>query len=344
MAKRPTIPDLARAAGVSVSTVNRVINDACAVRQPTRERVLDAAERIGFYGLGALEFSIKKNRELHRLGILLLQGNRSFYRDLGKALERAADALPDETVELTIEFLDDLSPDNVAMRLIGMSEKCEAIALVAPQHPLISDAIDAVLDKGVSVCALIAALTARRNVGFVGLDYWKAGRTAAWAFDNICKEPGKIGILVGNHRYRNQKLSESGFRSYFREHNSKFTLLEPRSTYESSAVAWELTEQLFSEHPEMCGLYVSGGGVTGVLAALRENSPKNERFVSVGYDLFDATRTGLIDGDLTLVISHPLEALARETIGAMIRSKKAGPTAGAQNVTLSFEVYTRENL
>ena len=53
--KRPTIPDLAAAAGVSVSTVNRVLSKSEAVRQPTRERVLEAAERIGFYGLGAIE-------------------------------------------------------------------------------------------------------------------------------------------------------------------------------------------------------------------------------------------------------------------------------------------------
>ena len=34
-------------------------------------------------------------------------------------------------------------------------------------------------------------------------------------------------------------MNESGFRSYFREHNQNFTLLEPKSTYESAAVARE---------------------------------------------------------------------------------------------------------
>ena len=44
--------------------------------------------------------------------------------------------------------------------------------------------------------------------------------------------------------YQNQELSESGFRSYFRGNNSKFTLLEPLPTYESSAVGRELVEDL----------------------------------------------------------------------------------------------------
>ncbi len=343
MPRRPTITDLAEAAGVSVSTVNRVINGAATVRRPTRERVLHAAEKIGFYGLGTIEQSIMDNRETHRLGILLQQGGRAFYRALGDAMEQAARNYLDGRVDLTLEFLDDLSPENVAKRLTALGDQCDSVALVAAEHPLVSETIDAVLRKGVPVSSLIAPLSARGNVGFVGLDNWKVGRTAAWAFDKICHQPGEIGILVGNHRYRNQELNESGFRSYFREHNSGFTLLEPLATYESSAVAREVTERLFADHPNMCGLFISGGGITGAIAAMRDRKPQ-PGFVSIGYELFEATRVGLIDGILTMVLSHPLDEFARQTVATMIKAKKAGPEAGAQTVTLGFETYTSENV
>ncbi len=343
MARRPTIPDLARAAGVSPSTVNRVIGGSASVRQPTRARVLHAAERIGFYGLGSIEHSYRKNMETHRIGVLLQQENRSFYRDLGDAFERAATCYTDGAINLTLEFLDDLSPENVAARLISLGEGCESVALVAAQHALVSDAIDSVQGAGVPVFGLIAPLSARGNVGFVGIDNWKVGRTAAWAFNKICRKPGKIGILVGNHRYRNQEMNESGFRSYFREHSAGFTLLEPQSTFESSAVARELTEQLFAAHPDMRGLYVSGGGITGALAALRDRELA-EGFVSVGYELFSATRAGLIDGTLTLAISHPMEAFAKEAVSSMVKAKNAPPGAGTQSVSLRFEIHTSENV
>jgi LacI family transcriptional regulator len=341
--RRPTIPDLATAAGVSISTVNRVIGDGSNVRKQTRERVLQAAAEIGFYGLGSIEHSVKGGRAKHRLGVLLQQGNRHFYRDLGDALRRAAADNPHSTVNLSLEYLDDLSPENVATRLIAMSERCEVVALVAAEHPIVSQAIDTVLNEGVPVVGLIAQLTAKGNVSYVGLDNWKVGRTAAWAFDHMCRTPGKIGILVGSHRYRNQELNESGFRSYFREHNSEFTLLEPLATYESAAVARELTEKMLNNHPDMCGLFISGGGITGALAALREpNQRKN--FVTVGYELYDVTRAGLIDRTLTMVISHPMKAFARETIATMIRAKEAGTDAGAQSIALDFEIYTAENV
>lgn len=343
MVKRPTIPDVAEAAAVSVSTVNRVINSPDSVRQDTRERVLQAARNIGFYGLGTIEHSVAIGRDRHKLGILLQQSTRTFYRGLGAALRSAADSASEGNVSLELIYLEDLSADNVAEQMIRLGSSCESVAVVAAEHPKVSEAIETLLSKGIPVSGLIAPLSARGNVGFVGLDNWKVGRTAAWAFDKIVKSPGKIGILVGNHRYRNQELNESGFRSYFREHRSDFVLLEPLSTYESSAIAQELTENLLVEHPNLCGLFISGGGITGALAALRD-TPHREDFVSVGYELFDTTRAALIDGTLTMALSHPLDTFARETISAMIRAKKAGPAAGAQNVMLGFEIYTSENV
>lgn len=341
--KRVTIPELAEAAGVSVSTVNRVLNQPESVRQPTRELVMSVAERIGFYGLGTIQGAVRSGLETHKIGILLNQRSRRFYRNLGEALETEARRTSSDNIELTLEYLDDLSPERVAESLLALGEKCESVALVAAQHTIVADAIDEVLSKGVPVAALIAPLSAKGNVSFVGLDNWKVGRTAAWAFSNIVREPGKIGILVGNYRYRNQEMNESGFRSYFREHNPAFELLEPLPTYESAAAARELVEGLLNKHPDLCGLFVSGGGITGALAALR-NVKRRKDFVAVGYDLFDETRAALIDGTLTMVISHPMEIFARETVATLIKSKKAGANAGAQRVALGFEVYTSENV
>lgn len=341
--KRLTISDLAKAADVSVSTVNRVLNQPESVRRHTREHVLATADEIGFYGLGTLERSVRKGRDTHKLGILLQQGGRAFYRKLGNALHQEAKRHFEAPIELQLEYLDDLSPDNVAARLIELSKSCEAVALVAAQHPKLADAIDTVATSGVPVIALIAPLTAHSNVSFVGLDSYMVGRTAAWAFDNMVREPGEIGILIGNHRYRNQEMNESGFRSYFREHNTAFTILEPIATYESAAVAREMVEGLFRDHPNLCGLFVSGGGITGALAALRDVK-KRPDFIAVGYELFDATRDALIDGTLKMVISHPMDRFARAAIETLISTKKSEAGTGAQRVALGFEIYTSENV
>ena len=52
-----------------------------------------------------------------------------------------------------------------------------------------------------------------------------------------------------------------------------------------------MTEKLLSEHPDLAGLYVAGGGITGAIEALRA-SGRAGKIVAVGYELMDVTRAG----------------------------------------------------
>lgn len=101
---RPTISDLATAAEVSVATVNRVLGGKANVRQGTMQRVLNAAETIGFYGVGSLQGRVSATREHYRLGILLLQSNRVFYQRIAQSLEDAAAQYQVADVRLQISF------------------------------------------------------------------------------------------------------------------------------------------------------------------------------------------------------------------------------------------------
>lgn len=340
---RPTIKDLAEAAQLSVATVNRVLAGAVNVRAQTRELVQEAAERIGFYGLGTIQSRVAASRPKFRFGILLLQPHRPFYQNIAAALRRAAAEMTRAEIDLRIEFLEDLSPQNTAERALRLAEGCQAIGIVSAVHPIVTEAVTRIQARGVRVFALVAQLSATGQVPYVGLDNWKVGRTSAWTFANVCKAPGKIGILLGNPRYRNQEMNEAGFRSYFREFAPGFTLLEPVSTFEASAIAQEMTEKLLADHPDLVGLYVSGGGISGALAGLR-GSGKAEQIVTVGYDLFDVTRAALLDGTMTLVISHPLDRLARETVEAMVAACTSDGPAEAATRIVPFDLFTRENI
>jgi len=340
---RPTIRDLAEAAGVSISTVNRVLGGGPNVRSATMQRVRDAAEAIGFYGLGSIQSRVAASRRRYRFGFLLHQPTRVFYKNVAEALRSAAVRASGVEIDARIEFVEELAPQNIAARMLRLGEECDAIGVVAAVHPLVTETVDTLLQRGVPVFALISQLAAAGQVHYVGLDGWKVGRTAAWAFEHICKAPGKLGILVGNHRYRCQEMNESGFRSYFREHAPEFTLLEPLTTFESTTVAQEVTEQLLREHPDLAGLYVAGGGITGALAALRGNKRAGE-IVVVGYELMEATRAGLLDGTMTLAISHPLARLAEEAIAGMIKAVNSSTESTNYTCVLPFDLYTRENI
>jgi LacI family transcriptional regulator len=340
---RASIRDVAKFAGLSVTTVNRALHEPDKVREETIMAVLKAAEAVGFYGVGSIKESLKATRPKLGIGILLLQRGRAFYKNLSQAIELAAGSVRDHEVRLRIDYIDDLSPQNVAAGMNRLAETSDVLGVVAAEHPIVAGTIEALAEKNIKTFALVSQLTARCNVGYVGLDAWKVGRTAGWAFDNICKAPGKIAILVGNHRYRCQETNESGFRSYFREHQRGFELLEACSTFETASIAREVTESLLERHPDLAGLYVSGGGISGAVAALRESKRANE-IVAVGYDLTEFTRAALLDGTINFLISHPLQMLAHEAIAAMLRAFDGGPDFPPQSISLPFEIYTPENI
>lgn len=340
---RPTIRDLAEAADVSIATVNRVLSGSANVKQKTMERVRETAQAIGFYGIGAIESRVSAARPKYRFGFLLHQPSRAFYKNVAKALQAAAERATAAYVDARIEFLDDLSPQNIAARMLAMAESCDAVGIVAAVHPLVTSAIEELQRRGTPVFAIISPLASTGLVHYVGIDGWKVGRTAAWVFEHVSRAPGKLGILVGNPRYRCQEMNESGFRSYFREHAPGFTLLEPLLTFENTSVAQEMTEKLLREHPDLQGLYVAGGGISGAIAALRTSGVAGKVTV-VGYELMDVTREALLDGTMTFVISHPLDRLADEAVRGMIRAAGAKSEGGNYTCVLPFDIFTRENI
>ena len=339
---RPTIRDLAQEAGVSVSTVNRVLAGDGTVRDHTVQQVKDTAERIGYYGVRAIQAKIIARKPRLRFGFILHQPTRKLYKMIGAALETAARAHGDREIETEIFYAEDLAPQVIAAKLVELGERCSAVGVVTAVHPLVSNAVTALQAKNVPVFALISQLSQADGVNYVGLDNWKLGRASAWAFHHICKAPGKIGVLVGNYRYRCQEMNEIGFRSYFRELAPRFQLLEPISTFEKSQFAYEGMKDLHKRHPDLAGVYVAGGGMEGVIEALRE-SGRGQDVVAVCNEMIPETRSALIDGTLDLVISTPVPLLAERAVEVMIKAMPRKDDSQTR-VVLPFELYNSENI
>ncbi|MDN3713026.1 LacI family DNA-binding transcriptional regulator [Paracoccus cavernae] len=88
MAGRPTIEDVAAAAGVSVATVDRVLNGRAKVREETARKVSNAAEAIGYHAATAIRARVMADRPEIHLGIVLQKERHAFIRSSPKASKR----------------------------------------------------------------------------------------------------------------------------------------------------------------------------------------------------------------------------------------------------------------
>lgn len=341
---RPTIPDLAAAAGVSVATVNRVLRGNGPVRGDTREAVLRAAEEIGFHGANAIRERNRAGRPTRRLGVLLQQSHRPIYQEMAAAITAAASRREDVIARPLIRFADDLRPEAIAASLQALGAECDVTALVAPDHPLIAQAIDTLADAGKPVLACVTDLSSSRRAGYVGTDNWKLGRTAAWFLAQTTPRRGKLLSFIGNHRYQCQDINDASFRSYIRENVPGMEVLDAMPTHEESENAYRMIHEALAD-PDIVGLFISGGGISGVLGALRELPPDRRRdFRVVCRDIGPLTRAGLTEGLITAALCHPLGAMADALVDAMLTSLRDAGRASLIQRVIPFEIATPENL
>ena len=98
------IKDVAKKAGVSISTVSRVINQSKPVRPKTRERVLEAIEELG-YRPNAIARSLKV-KHTQSIGIMVPDIANQFYPEVVRGIEDVAN-MYEYTIFLCNTDLDD---------------------------------------------------------------------------------------------------------------------------------------------------------------------------------------------------------------------------------------------
>lgn len=87
--RRPTMPDVARLAGVSIKTVSRVINAEPTVSDETVDRVRSAVKELGFRR-NDMARSLRSGRVSASIGLVIEDLGNPFYSSMARAVEAVA--------------------------------------------------------------------------------------------------------------------------------------------------------------------------------------------------------------------------------------------------------------
>ncbi|TCL68422.1 LacI family DNA-binding transcriptional regulator [Rhizobium sp. BK251] len=341
--RRPTIADLAKASGVSVATIDRVLNGRHRVREETARRVYDAAQAIGYHAVGLLRQRVFEDLPHYRLGFLLQKGDQAFYQNLSAAFTDACSKAERARVTCQIDFTGTSTPAIIGEKLRALAARNQAIGLVAPDYPGVSAVVEELRERGIAVFSLLSDFAAGVRAGYIGLNNRKVGRTAAWIVTKAARRPGKIACFVGSHRFQGHEMREIGFRSYFRENAPEFEVLETMVNLDTSEITHEATINLLQQHKDLVGLYPCGGGMEGAIAALREEGRAGELAVVVN-ELTQESRQALVDEIATAAISTPVAQLAAEAVRLMIAVIEEGQPDVPGQTFLPFDIFISENI
>lgn len=342
MARRATITDLAEEAGVSVATVDRVLNGRLPVRQATAQRIAEAAIKIGFHAANLIGQQANRGGREYRLGFLLQKPDQLFYQQFAGAIRAACESCQDFKAMPVIDFSSSPDMDRLIDDLNRMAARVDAVALVTPDSAALGPAIEALTLRGKPVFSLLSDFALGARTAYVGIDNRKVGRTAGWMIAKCARRPGKVALFVGSHGFHGHELREIGLRSYFREHAPQFQVLETFVNHEIPELTRQTMLDLLTREPELVGCYVAGGGSEGAIAALRETASDSLPILVCNEDT-PLTRQALTDGIASLAIVTPVARLSRELVGAMGASLKESAGNAVGQVILQFDLLLPES-
>ncbi|MCB2126058.1 MAG: substrate-binding domain-containing protein [Rhodobacteraceae bacterium] len=340
---RVTIADLAREAGVSLATVDRVLNGRLKVREETALKVHEAAQRIGYHGANAIRSRILADLpELH-VGVILQKERHAFYRDFARQIESRVARVTSYRMRATIRFAETTLPGELADLLRSMSGKVQAVAASGLDHHEVTAAVADLKARGIPTFSLLSDFAQGVRESYIGVNNLKVGRSVGWLMSKIALRPGKIGIFIGGHRFHGHELRETGVRSSLREYAPDFELLNPMINLEARQITYEATLEMLAKHRDLVGLYCAGGGMEGAITALRESGRASD-VVLVVNELTDETRLALQDRTVSIVISTPLPAVCEELATLILHTVANGMAETPGQRFLPFQIWTPESL
>ncbi|TIN59235.1 MAG: LacI family transcriptional regulator, partial [Mesorhizobium sp.] len=226
---RSTLTDIAREAGVSAATVDRVLNNRPGVRARTREIVLEMAQRLGYIAEGPNGAPPRPSPgEVIRLDFALPAGTNSFIKMLHRHIEAQALARPD--LDVRIATIEGFNPDRLARLLQDLRGQTQGVGVIALDHPTVREAIRSLSANDIKVVTIASDILHVPRVAYIGIDNRAAGRLAGYLLNRFMGSgrPGKVALFAGSLSYRGHEEREMGFRHVLTEESPNLQIVEMR--------------------------------------------------------------------------------------------------------------------
>lgn len=334
---RFTIKDIARMAGVSIGTVDRVIHDRGRVSQDTREKIRALIKETGF--TPNLQASRLSRSKVWRVAALVPREDQDngFWSGSHRGLEAAQREYRPLGLTVTPFIYDRTDPGSFSAAADAMREDGFDGLILAPVLPDQSRSLLLRMPGETPLILFDTPLPGANPLSFIGQDAHAAGQTAAHLLSLGSGSPDRLACVRINPADHHIMQRIRGFVDFFGGETLPLTLTIDEG--EDPDVKGCLDE-LFSRLPDPEGLYVSNA-LVGLFAAEARRRAPGIRII--GHDLTAANTKLLQAGHIDFLLGqHP----ADQTLGAvrlLWRHFALGETLPSL-VPMPIEVVSRENL
>lgn len=333
-----TQQDIAKAAGVSRGTVDRVLHNRPNVSEAIREKVLRAADALGYQKQKQAPSEISCSA-----AILIPRWSDSYFnRKIHSGMMRAILQLDDPSFLLREHMLEShASRETVRAIREELEAGAQGLILRPENVPEVREAIEAAVRAGVRVVTYDSDLPDSGRLCYIGQDAALSGRIAAGFFAKLLRPDAQLLIVVGNmylevHRQRvdafSARMKELGFATrnlHIAESGELFDLTE------------DLVLKELKRNPQVDGVYMATEPVSSCVSGIRKARLPKRPFV-VCNDLTPTTRRYLRNGDVDYVIDQPFEQKSYRAILSMYHALRSGAAPRHGEFFTGSYIVTRE--
>ncbi|MBL1436411.1 MAG: LacI family DNA-binding transcriptional regulator [Rhodobacteraceae bacterium] len=339
---KPTTKDLAKAAGVSLATVDRVLNARAGVRPATVERVRQAIKEIDFVRDMAAA-NLARNK-VYRLVFLLPDHDDEFIGLIRNAIAEANMSMAHERVNVSIVRAPSNDPHRIAKILNTLSsEQIDGVAIMAPETPQVRDSIARLDAKGIAVVTFVSHQPTAESAYFVGINNRAAGRTVGQLMARFTGErKGEILVLTETMQARDSQERRLGFDTIMAKYAPRLGVRPSMETYGDPARTAKIVKTALESQPSIVGIYLMNHDFRDTMHAIEKQGAPQQTII-IGHELTPHTRACLIDGSMDAVITQDVGHLVRSSI-RLLRAKATHVDTVASQERIRIEIILRENM
>ena len=339
---RPTTKDLAIAAGVSLATVDRVLNDRSGVRVDTVNRVNQAIEKLGF-SRNLIAANLARNKNYRFLFLLSRTGDQ-FLSGLANRIGEANLAFAAEMMRADVTYIPENDPHQIANLLSRLDhEQVDGVAIMAPESPQVRDAKARLAERGIATVSFISGRITSDHDDFVGIDNHAAGATAGRLMGRFLPERrGKILIVAETMSSRDSLERRLGFDEVINADFPDLTILPSLETHGDADRAEKIMRNSIAGHRDVVGIYIISSEARIPLERLAHivNVPKP---IVIAHERTAFTEAGLRSNLIDALITQDTGHLVRSAI-RVLRARVDRREILASQERIRTEILVKDNL
>lgn len=339
---RPTTKDLAKAAGVSLATVDRVLNGREGVRKKTVDAVNEAIEQIGFV---RNQFAANLARQrMYRFVFLLPERGDDFLASVVDKIDEAQAAFASDGIAISYQRVLQTDPHRAADILAGInSDETDGVAIMAPESPQVRDATLRIAERGISVVHFVSGQHGQYPFDFVGIDNRAAGATAGRLLGRFAgRREGKILIVAETMNSLDSVERRLGFDTVIREEFQNLTSLPTLETHGHTDRTREVIKTAYRHHTDIVAAYVLASEGRLPLQAIFEFSDPLQQVI-LAHERTRAVEDMLVAGTVDATIAQNPGHLVRSAV-RLLKARSDGREPLASQELVRIEILIKENL